>query len=239
MKRDQQPRQGFEERLLTELKSVIQQRSRARSSSTAGSRMAQRLARRRTAWKRRVAVSTGIAAALVISLAVVLPTVGGEGARNQAYAVTEDDGKVTVEIRSIEDPEGLEHKLDDVGVPAAVHYMPAGKLCSLWGRDEQPPPPKPRHPEERDRAHVAIGQNEDGAYTFTLDREGIPKGQTLVIFTQYSAAEHGQDQEMVPSIAALWSLGDLEELRECRLVDGSVEGWPFQEGAPPSDPGDK
>jgi hypothetical protein len=182
-----------------------------------------------------VAVSTGIAAALAIALAVVLPAAGGERARNHAYAVTEEDGNVTVEIRSIEDPEGLERKLDEVGVPAAVHYMPAGKLCSLWGRDEQPPPPKPRHRDERDPAHVTIGQNEDGAFTFTLDRDGLPAGETLVIFTQYSAAEHGQEQELVPSIAALWSLGELEELRECRLVDGFVEGWPFQEGAPPGD----
>jgi hypothetical protein len=57
-------------------------------------------------------------------------------------------------------------------------------------------------------------------------------GATLVIDAQYAAPEHGQQGETVASIGAIVLEGDHDD---CELVDGSIEGWTFQEGAPPGE----
>jgi hypothetical protein len=109
--------------------------------------------------------------------------------------------------------------------------LPPGKLCNARRDDPwESAPEQPRSQEERVRSHVAIATNEEGAFTFTLDSRSLPPGRTLVIFTQYDGPEHGQGNQHVASIAAIWAQGDFER---CELVDGSIEGWPFQEGAPP------
>ncbi len=161
MTQDQRPRKGFEERLLTELKRVVV----AQSGVPAHSRLASRAALRRSNVKRRVSALIGIAAALALMLAIVLPALGGENGRSPAYAVTENqDGSVTVQINSIEDADGLEQKLEDAGVPAAVHFLPPGKLCNP--RAWQVPEPPPSH--ERPPTRVDIAQNADGAFIFTI-----------------------------------------------------------------------
>jgi hypothetical protein len=159
-------------------------------------------------------------------LAIVLPALGGENGRSPAYAVTENqDGSVTVQINSIEDADGLEQKLEDAGVPAAVHFLPPGKLCNP--RAWQVPEPPPSH--ERPPTRVDIAQNADGAFIFTIGSYH-PPGGTLLIYSRYDVPEHDQQKDRVASIATEWANSDVEN---CELVDGSIQGWPFQEGAPP------
>ncbi len=63
-------------------------------------------------------------------MTLIVPTLEGEHAGSSAWGVTDNhDGTVTVSIRSIQDADGLERKLEEVGVPAAVHYLPQNKNC--------------------------------------------------------------------------------------------------------------
>jgi len=227
MIQDQRPRQGFEERLLTELKRVVVFEAPAIRSRPAavGS-----VPPRRRAWRRRTMVATGLAAAFAIALAAVLPTLGGERGSSRAYAVTENrDGTITVEIVSIEDAAGLERKLEEAGVPASVHYLPAGKVCAV----KRGPEGRKATPEIPVRKGFrSIGMSADGAFTVTVDRSTLTPGATLVIDAQYAAPEHGQQGETVASIGAIFLEGDHDD---CELVDGSIEGWTFQEGGPPGE----
>jgi hypothetical protein len=181
-----------------------------------------------------VGVTLGLAAAFAVALVAVMPTLSKEHGGPAAYAVTRNgDGSVTVEIRSIEEDAGLEAQLEAAGVPASVHYLPAGKVCAMprpSGEREVPPLQGALDP----RAHVAIATGEDGAFTFTVDPSAVPPGWTFAVWTQYSAPEHGQPGPLVPSIAAHWVQADLDT---CELVDGTTEGWTFQEGAVPGDKG--
>lgn len=186
----------------------------------------------RSASSRRFVVFAGVAAALVLGLVVVLPTIGGEGAQKRAYAVTENaDGTITVEIRSIEDADGLEGQLEDAGVPAAVNYLPTGKLCSPREQGEGSPPSIEDTLEDRQaelkHRRLAISETSDGAFAFTVDRSRLLPGYTLLVYMAYAAPEYGQPGSEVPSIAAEYTSSDVSH---CELVDGDVEGW-FQAGA--------
>jgi hypothetical protein len=109
------------------------------------------------------AASLGVAAAVVVGLVVVLPTTGADGAHNQAFAVTENaDGTVTVEIKSIEDAEGLQRQLQEAGIPGAVYYLPPGKACSPREFDVESPPLEDRQA-EMERQRLTITETEDGA----------------------------------------------------------------------------
>jgi hypothetical protein len=224
VRQDQQVRHGFDERLLDELKRIVTEDLLEESAAMP--------AARRPRWGRRIGVTLGLAAAFAVAIVAVVPTLGGEEGGPPAYAVTQNgDGSVTVEIRSIEEDAGLEAQLEAAGVPAAVHYLPAGKVCAL----PKPPSELEVLPQEaRNQAHVAIATSDDGAFTFTVDPSAVPPGWTFVVLTQYSAPEHGQPGPVVPSIAAHWAKGDFDT---CELVDGSTEGWTFQEGAVPGDKG--
>lgn len=175
---------------------------------------------------RRFAASIAIAAALVVGLVVVLPTVGGDGARNRAFAVTENaDGTVTVEIRSIEDAEGLERQLAESGVPAAVYYLPAGKVCNPRQQGDDSPPPVEDRQLEMEHQRLTVRKSSDGAFVFTIDRSRLLPGYTLLIYTQYDVPKQGQPGAAVPSIAAGYTSGDVSQ---CQLVDGDAGAWPIQ-----------
>jgi hypothetical protein len=132
-----------------------------------------RTARGRSVRKPSFLVSLGVAAAVVVGLVVVLPTMGGDGAPNRAFAVTENaDDTVTVEIRSIEDAEGLQRRLQEAGVPAAVYYLPPGKVCSPRGYDGGSPPIEDRQA-EMEGQRLTITESEDGASAFTVDRSRL------------------------------------------------------------------
>jgi hypothetical protein len=171
-------------------------------------------ARARSIRKPRFVVSLGVAAAVVVGLVVVLPTMGGDGARNRAFAVTENaDDTVTVEIRSIEDAEGLQRRLQEAGVPAAVYYLPPGKACSPREYDGGSPPIEDRQA-EMERRRLTITETEDGAFIFTVDRSRLLPGYTLLIQTQYAAPDSA-----VPSIGAEYVSGDVSH---CEPVDVEV-----------------
>jgi hypothetical protein len=173
-------------------------------------------ARARSVRKRRFAASLGVAAAVVVGLVVVLPTTGGVGAHNQAFAVTENaDGTVTVEIKSIEDAEGLQRQLQEAGVPAAVYYLPPGKACSPREFDVESPPLEDRQA-EIERQRLTITETEDGAFAFTVDRSRLLPGYTLLIETKYATPGSA-----VASIDAGYISGDVSH---CEPVDVVVSG---------------
>lgn len=222
-------KQAFEERLLAELKYIVEDRRENHATQPAPQLVHRRL-------RRRITVVTGIAAAL--ALALLLPTIGRERGSSAAYAVTDNgDGTVRVEIRSIHDPEGLERKLEEAGVPAAVHYLPQNKNCAPpgWearmrgdstaaGRAEAAMESSPAA-----RGAVGVSESEDGAFVFTIDKSKLARDETVVVFAEDDEPEHGQNAETVASIAPLVFKGDYYE--KCELVDGSMEGWGFQQGA--------
>jgi hypothetical protein len=173
-------------------------------------------ARGRSPRQSRFAVSLGVAAAVVVGLVVVMPTMGGDRAHNQAFAVTENaDDTVTVEIRSIEDAEGLERRLQEAGVPAAVYYLPPGKACSPREFDVESPPIEDRQA-EMERQRLTITQTEDGAFLFTVDRSRLLPGYTLLIETKYAIRGSAE-----PSIDAGYISGDVSH---CEPVDVVVSG---------------
>jgi hypothetical protein len=223
--------QRFEDKLLVELKTVVAENARDAAAVT------QLPARRRA--RGRVALA-GIAAVVATAVAVVVPAVGGRGGLQPAYAVTEnDDGTVTVKIYSIRDERGLERQIEEkAGIPASVHYLPRDKMCAppwledrLAGRRHTAGFGR-EHPMTHElRGKVRLSEAKDGAFVFTIDRD-IPDGWSLVVTAQDDVPEHGQHEATVPSIAAGFEKG--ESLDDCRLVDGSMEGWGFQQGAPPT-----
>lgn len=58
-----------------------------------------------------------LAAALAVGLGMVLPSSGADDAPNAAFAVMNDDGTVTVEIRLIEDEHDFESRTRRPGSP--------------------------------------------------------------------------------------------------------------------------
>ncbi|MGW5265063.1 hypothetical protein ACWEQG_29160 [Microbispora sp. NPDC004025] len=74
----------------------------------------------------------GLAAAAVAAAGVVVgPSLLHDGAlTTPSYAVTKDShGVVWVRVRDFRDVAGLAKQLRDLGVPAVVDYVPAGKKC--------------------------------------------------------------------------------------------------------------
>jgi hypothetical protein len=214
----------FEERLLHELKGLVIERGAERAEVARS--------HRRSPWGRRLVLTAGLAAAFAVAVVAVIPTMGREhrGPASTAYAVTEDhDGVVTVEIRSIEDAAGLESAIEALGVPASVHYLPDGKVCSMPKSrlaDLMPVGSGPGRP------HVAIAEGQEGAFTFSFDTRAFSPGDSIVIDAQFAAPEHGQPGDRVASIAARVLHGDFDQ---CDLTDGTISGWTFQQGATPGD----
>jgi hypothetical protein len=219
----------FEERLLSELKRSMPETSPQVQAPRGG-----------TTSRVRAAVIAGLAVSIAVGVAVILPTARGSRSSNAAWAVaTNDDGTVTVEILDIRDAEGLERKLERVGVPAAVHYLPQNKLCappgydarmngdsSVMGRAEEA-----MDPGRAARGAVLLNESDDGAFVFTIDRSKLESDSTVVVFAEHDLPERGQSADTVASIAPAVVKGNYYET--CRLVDGSIEGWGFQQGAKP------
>ena len=216
----------FEDRLLTELQQLV---------------VAAPVQRRRPRWAFRLAPVAGLAAALAIGVT----TFGGVNPTGSAYAVEDNgDGTVTVKVYTIRDPKGLERQIEDkTGIPASVHYLPQDRLCAPPWYDDRMAGRKQVHDSAEDptfhelRGKVRISEAEDGAFVFTIDNRDIPDGWSLVVISQDDWAEHGQPTEKVASIHAGFEKG--ENLDDCRLIDGSIEGWGFQQGAPPTSDRDK
>jgi hypothetical protein len=151
---------NFEERLLVELRSLVEAEPGDRGQRRRGPRLA--LA------GGLVAVLAGAAGA-----AVFLLSAGTQA----AYAVTKNaDGSVTVEIDSLTDAAGLQAKLQAAGVNAVVEYLPAGKMC-------QQPWFTPAGHRDGETQQSSVGSSGDGATRFTISGD-LPADETLVVTTQ-------------------------------------------------------
>lgn len=165
------PETGFERRLRAELKSVVAERGAEQAVSELPVK---------PAWHRTPRV--GLAGAAVVGVAVVVLIIGaGGGDAPAAFAVeTQPEGKITVEVRSLEDPAGLETALGEAGILASVSYLETGMSCK----------------EPRSQAAAAVdgrgliagpgslsspSMGGEGPLTFTIDRDEVGPGQTLVI----------------------------------------------------------
>jgi hypothetical protein len=123
--RQQTPGGGFEERLLAELKGVVDERAAAAPPVEAGDHAAVR-----PAWHRlgpRFALGGGVAAAAVA--AALLISAGGDSTSKAFAVVPRIGGGVTIRIYSLEDASGLERALTEAGVRSQVTWLPAGKVC--------------------------------------------------------------------------------------------------------------
>lgn len=117
MRTDQDPQSRFEDRLLTELKRTIVERSAVNAAAP--------VARRSTSRRRRL-VLAGAAGALAVGAGVVATQLPGPGITPTAAAYElndHPDGTVTVTIKRLSDAEGLERKLEAAGIPAEVDYL--------------------------------------------------------------------------------------------------------------------
>jgi len=105
---------NFEERLLMELKTEINERA-------ARGRVRRPPLRRLLAG---VAIA-GLAAAAVVGVPLVM------GTENAAYALTENaDGSITLKINEFRDTEQIERDLAKRGVKADISYIKPGKRCA-------------------------------------------------------------------------------------------------------------
>lgn len=182
----------FEDRLFEQLRHIVAARS-APAIGTHGKP-------RRTRWAL-AAAGIGAASALVAIVAAtgdVTPS---------AYAVqSRPDGAVTVSIRSLDDPDGLQHVLRARGIPAIVSYLPADKLgCGgptlrtdgPKGQGDSGPSVSQSGTSERRQAGDAKGMGRamtktsmraDGnGVTFTIDPGNIKPGENVYITTSTGA----------------------------------------------------
>jgi hypothetical protein len=167
---------GFEERLLAQLKEVVAEREAMTAAPTRRPR-------------RRLVISVAAATALAVVgvlVAVLLPGL----AEQPAYAVIRDpDGSIRVYIRDYRDPKGLQRRLEAFGVKAAVDYIPFGTRCREPRGDFVPPDQMPL-------AMVSWGPfGEEDGYYWKLHPEFIGPNQTFVYVVQIGReADGGHDQ---------------------------------------------
>jgi hypothetical protein len=178
MNGQESPETGFARRLRAELKAVVAERGADQAAKTAASEPPVK-----TAWRRR-GPRVGLAGAAVVGVAAVALIIGaGGGDTPAAFAVeAQPEGKVSVEVRSLEDPAGLETALGEAGISASVSYLGSGMICkeprfqvassAVGGRGALVTGPG---------ALVSGPMGGEGSITFTVDRDEVGPGQTLVI----------------------------------------------------------
>ena len=207
------PGDNFEERARTLLKAEVAQRGAVEGLPATGTPV----------WLRR-APRLGLAGAAVAAIAAAVLIVNASGGDTPpAFAVeSQPEGMVSVEIRSPEDPQGLERALDEVGVPASVTYLPAAMTCreprfqaAAWPKGARAivvGPPPGGAPRELANATVVGGpggaraviqepEHGSGPATFWISRAAVGPGQTLVITA--SAGDEGIFGVGTPSQIAL------------------------------------
>jgi hypothetical protein len=121
MKEDRN-RDGFEEKLLEDLKTVVAQRAAEQELST-------ETAPRSTSRRRAPRLALGTAAVLAAAAGVLVFNSGSDNA-SKAFAVEpQDGGGVTINVYSPEDAAGLEGALGEAGIRSQVNWLPAGMTC--------------------------------------------------------------------------------------------------------------
>jgi len=122
MKENRDHGSNFEERLLSELKTVVAQRAAEQELSTEA-------ATRSPGWQRAPRLAFGAAAVCAAAAAVLVFNSGSDHA-SKAFAVEQQDGGgVTISVYSAEDATGLEGALADAGIHSDVTWLPAGMTC--------------------------------------------------------------------------------------------------------------
>jgi hypothetical protein len=169
---------SFEERLLAELRAVVEERAAmpVDAGVERNPRYATESLHGRVSGGRRLAPRLVFGGAAVAAVAAgVLAVSSGTGDTSSAFAVEpQGDGEVRVEISSLSDAAGLEKALGEAGIKADVNYLAAGMTCQ-----------EPRsgagggHP-EKGRMSVGIKQTPDSA-VFTINRDAVGAGDTLLV----------------------------------------------------------
>lgn len=167
---------GFARSLRAELKAVVAERGAEQAARTAASEP-----RPEPAWRRR-GPRVVLAGAAVVGVAAVALVIGAGGDNTPAaFAVeAQPEGKISVEVRSLEDPAGLETALQDAGVAASVSYLKRGMTCEE-PRFEADSAVRSRGLVTAPGAIVGGPPSGEGPLTFTIDRDEVKPGQTLVI----------------------------------------------------------
>ncbi|MDX6259287.1 MAG: hypothetical protein QOH84_975 [Kribbellaceae bacterium] len=103
----------FEDELLTELKTVVAERTPAAKSRG----------------RRRVVVGLAAAVTLAAGTAIAVPLIGGDKTTAAAYSVTRTpEGGFQLTITG-DDPAAVQRALEKTGVKAEVKYLKAGEYC--------------------------------------------------------------------------------------------------------------
>jgi hypothetical protein len=113
---------GFEQRLLEELKATVAERGAEQAGAAAGTTPP-------PGWRRAPRLVLGAAAVLAAAVAVLLFDSGGDNTPRAFAVEREEGGGVTIEVYSLEDAAGLERALEDAGIRAQVNWLPAGMTC--------------------------------------------------------------------------------------------------------------
>ncbi|MFV2175758.1 hypothetical protein ACFHW2_09850 [Actinomadura sp. LOL_016] len=209
----------FEERRLAELKEVVAARAAAEPRPHRPARRARRARR-----IRRVRRTVPVAAAAAAVVAGVVTMVFPPGSAAPAYAVTRAaGGVVTVDILEYRDAEGLSRRLRDVGVPAHVYYVPAGKVC-------------------RQPYVTAVGAVPPGLYGPPTGVPGRPEGMRLRIdTTRFEPGQHflfglkvhrTEDGTLMQGVAQYLVTG---EVVTCRFTPAPPPPADLPAGAVPSE----
>jgi hypothetical protein len=216
MNTHQRGRANFEERLLEELRSLVdaQRSSRPERSPRVWTSRS----------RRRLGLAGSMAALLAAAAGAGVPFLVGGAA--SAYAVTtNDDGTVSVEINSLSDAAGLESKLREAGIPAVVRYLEPGKTCKQpWFTPASPQDRSPGEPGIKG----GVVHTGDGHTRFTISKN-LPADETLVIMTQTGTGMNAPSGAGSPeSIGIALAKG---EVKPCEVVDAPAGSQPF--GPPP------
>jgi hypothetical protein len=166
MTQPQRPLDDFEGALLTELRTLVTERSSHAApahSPDAAPAPVPLLRRRSVRWLGSVA-----AVSAAITGLTLLP-----GRGSPAYAVSTDaSGEVRVTVNRLDDAKDLEQALANQGIRADVTFLPVGKQCAE-GRFA------PGTPGGSGRFDAPSGA--DGSQTFTISPNMVGAGETLVL----------------------------------------------------------
>ncbi|GGL50461.1 hypothetical protein [Planomonospora parontospora] len=165
---------------------------------------------RRSALRRPILLSSVLAAAAALAVAVPVLTGGG----TPAYAVSRNpDGTITVEINEVRDPKALEADLNALGFDAVVDYVPRGKQCEDPRSDSLLPREETYDPADGRPLVIPRGvTGPEGGFLF--DPGALDDGQTAVLeFTL------GENDDAV--ISAVWARISNGPVKPCVLVDST------------------